>query len=578
MFKNIKRLIGDKDYSTFMKAVKILMLDAICHAFVYSTLFLMLTDLINQTVSYKKISIYSLLIIIMIYVRYKVLRKGNFIAFANGAEIIANLRIKMGDHIKKLNMGYFSKNNVGELTNILSNDLNDFEMLITHHMPELVKHFILMLYLSIYLIFFDTYLGGIQSGTLFIIFPISYFCSKKIKEVGKRAKKVRAKMLARIMEYSAGIEVFKTYNMTGERFNKLEKALNDVKKESINVELSGVPYILPMHIFSLVMYPVVLYIASQRYFNGAMSIQSLIMFVVISLAFTSVELNFSTVFVISRYFMLSVDKLLSVLDTEEISYKVDDYKFSNYNIEFKDVYFSYIKDKEVLKNINFTAKEGEMTALIGKSGSGKTTVLNLIARFFDVDSGEIKIGDYNIKNIYPDSLLKNISMVFQDVYLIQDTIYENIKIGKIDATEEEIIEAAKMANCHEFIEKLEDGYNTYVHEGGTTLSGGEKQRISIARAFLKNAPIILLDEATASLDVDNEHIIQKSIRNLIKGKTVIVIAHRLNTIKDAAQIIVFDKGEIVEKGKHEELILLNGEYKKMYTTMLEVKEIEFLKE
>lgn len=571
MLKDIKRLIGNEDYKIFTKAVKILMFDAICHAFVYSTLFLMLSDMINKSVSFKKIFTYSILIIIMIFVRYKILKRGNFIAFAEGAKIIANLRIKMGDHIKKLNMGYFSKNNVGELTNILSNDLNDFEMLITHHMPELVKSFVLMFYLSVYLIFFDPYLGSIQAGTLFIILPVSYLCSKNIKKVGQRAKKVRAKMLARIMEYSAGIEVFKTYNMTGERFAKLENSLNEVKRESINVELNGVPYILPMHIFSLIMYPIVLYLAVQRYFNGLLNLQDLTMFIVISLAFTNIELNFSTIFVISRYFTISVDKLLSVLDTEEIPYKVHDYKFSNYNIEFKDVDFSYIKGKKVLENINFIAKEGEMTALIGKSGSGKSTILNLIARFFDVDSGEIKIGDCNIKNIYPDSLLKNISMVFQDVYLIQDSIYENIKVGKADASEEEVIEAAKMANCHEFIENLENGYNTHVHEGGTTLSGGEKQRISIARAFLKNAPIVLLDEATASLDADNEHIIQKSIRKLIKGKTVIVIAHRLNTIKDANQIIIFEKGKIVEKGKHDDLMALNGEYKKMFSTMSEAK-------
>lgn len=571
MLKDIKRLIGNEDYKIFTKAVKILMFDAICHAFVYSTLFLMLSDMINKSVSFKKIFTYSILIIIMIFVRYKILKRGNFIAFAEGAKIIANLRIKMGDHIKKLNMGYFSKNNVGELTNILSNDLNDFEMLITHHMPELVKSFVLMFYLSVYLIFFDSYLGSIQAGTLFIILPVSYLCSKNIKKVGQRAKKVRAKMLARIMEYSAGIEVFKTYNMTGERFAKLENSLNEVKRESINVELNGVPYILPMHIFSLIMYPIVLYLAVQRYFNGLLNLQDLTMFIVISLAFTNIELNFSTIFVVSRYFTISVDKLLSVLDTEEIPYKVHDYKFSNYNIEFKDVDFSYIKGKKVLENINFIAKEGEMTALIGKSGSGKSTILNLIARFFDVDSGEIKIGDCNIKNIYPDSLLKNISMVFQDVYLIQDSIYENIKVGKADASEEEVIEAAKMANCHEFIENLENGYNTHVHEGGTTLSGGEKQRISIARAFLKNAPIVLLDEATASLDADNEHIIQKSIRKLIKGKTVIVIAHRLNTIKDANQIIIFEKGKIVEKGKHDDLMALNGEYKKMFSTMSEAK-------
>lgn len=572
VFKNIRRLIGEKDYKTFTTAIKILTLDALCHSLVYSTLFFMLYDLVNKNVTSQKIIIYSISILIMVFVRYKILKKGNMVAFAEGALIIANLRIKMGDYIKKLNMGYFSKNNIGELTNILSNDLNDFEMLITHHTPELIKSFILMLYLGIYLIFFDTFLGGIQAGSLLIILPLSYFCSKKIKKVGQEAKKVRAKMLARIMEYSSGIEVFKTYNMTGEKFENLENALNEVKKESIRVELSGVPYILPMQILSLLMFPITIYLAVQRYFTGHLSLQNLTMFIVISLAFTNIELGFSTIFVISRYFTISIDKLLSILELPEISYRDKDYKFTNFDIEFKNVNFSYIEGKRILKNINFLAKSGQMTALVGKSGSGKSTILNLIARFFDVDSGKIEIGGYDIKNLYPDSLLKNISMVFQDVYLIQDTIYENIKIGKIDASREEVIEAAKLANCHDFIENLENGYDTLVHEGGLSLSGGEKQRISIARAFLKNAPIILLDEATASLDVDNEYIVQQSIRKLIKGKTVLVIAHRLNTIKDSDQIIVFDKGEIIEKGRHEELIELNGMYKKMFTTMSEAKD------
>lgn len=572
VFKNIKKLIGEKDYKTFTTAIKILILDALCHSLVYSTLFFMLYDLVNKNVTFRKISIYSILILVMVLVRYKILKKGNMVAFAEGAFIIANLRIKMGDYIKKLNMGYFSKNNIGELTNTLSNDLNDFEMLITHHTPELIKSFILMIYLGVYLIFFDSFLGGIQAGSLLIILPLCYFCSKKIKRVGQEAKKVRTKMLARIMEYSSGIEVFKTYNMTGEKFESLENSLNEVKRESIRVELSGVPYILPMQILSLLMFPITIYLAVQRYFNGYLSLQNLTMFIVISLAFTNIELNFSTIFVVSRYFTISIDKLLSILELPEMSYRDENYKFSNFDIEFKNVDFSYIEGKKILKNINFIARSGQMTALVGKSGSGKSTILNLIARFFDVDSGKIEIGAYDIKNLYPDSLLKNISMVFQDVYLIQDTIYENIKIGKIDASREEIIEAAKLANCHDFIINLENGYDTFVHEGGTTLSGGEKQRISIARAFLKNAPIILLDEATASLDVDNEYIIQQSIRKLIEGKTVVVIAHRLNTIKDADQIVVFDKGEIIEKGKHEELVKLDGMYKKMFTTISEAKD------
>ena len=250
-------------------------------------------------------------------------------------------------------------------------------------------------------------------------------------------------------------------------------------------------------------------------------------------------------------------------------------KFKNYDIKFENVSFSYEKDKPVLKNISFEAKQGTSTALVGSSGSGKTTVTNLIARFWDCQSGIISIDGTDITKIYPEELLTNISMIFQDVYLVNDTVENNIKLGKPDATHEEVIKAAKDASCHEFITELENSYDTVVGEGGSTLSGGEKQRISIARALLKDTPIILLDEATASLDADNEHEIRKSLDKLIKNKTVITIAHKLNTIKNYDQIIVMSDGIIEEKGTHEELMKNRKRYYEMYTEMKKAQSNEY---
>ena len=249
--------------------------------------------------------------------------------------------------------------------------------------------------------------------------------------------------------------------------------------------------------------------------------------------------------------------------------------FKNYDIKFENVSFSYEKDKPVLKNISFEAKQGTSTALVGSSGSGKTTVTNLIARFWDCQSGIISIDGTDITKIYPEELLTNISMIFQDVYLVNDTVENNIKLGKPDATHEEVVKAAKDASCHEFITELENGYDTVVGEGGSTLSGGEKQRISIARALLKDTPIILLDEATASLDADNEHEIRKSLDKLIKNKTVITIAHKLNTIKNYDQIIVMSDGIIEEKGTHEELMKNRKRYYEMYTEMKKAQSNEY---
>ncbi|BDZ71316.1 hypothetical protein GCM10025861_18330 [Methanobacterium petrolearium] len=260
---------------------------------------------------------------------------------------------------------------------------------------------------------------------------------------------------------------------------------------------------------------------------------------------------------------MAADRVVATLNTKILPEPVDDMKIESFDIKFENVNFKY-QDTNVIKDLSCYIPEKNITALVGPSGSGKTTITSLIARFWDVDSGKIMIGGKNIKDIKNEHLLAGMSMVFQDVYLFNDTIYNNIKIGRVDASPEEVYEVARQANCHDFIQKLPDGYNTMVGEGGSTLSGGEKQRISVARAILKDAPIILLDEATASLDPENESKIQAAIRKLVKSKTVVVVAHRLYSISDADQILVIKGGKIVEQGKHEELLENGGTYYRMW--------------
>lgn len=350
-------------------------------------------------------------------------------------------------------------------------------------------------------------------------------------------------MISRTIEYTSGIEVFKSYSLTGEKFNRLRKVLEEVKRKSIFVELSGVPYILPTILIATISFPIALYFSVNMYISGQITTEQLITFSVLSLGLSGIVKTISGQFVEFRSLTLSIDKLDTLLNTPQVSFKHQEYAFPNYQIDFKKVNFEYTGGKPVLKNISFTAKEGEKTALVGTSGSGKSTVLNLIARFWDVKDGEICVCGTDTREVYPDELLRNISMVFQDVYLLNDTVIENIRMGNSEVTKEQVIEAAKLSHCHEFISELEEGYDTVIKEGGKSLSGGEKQRILIARALIKDAPIVLLDEATASLDADNEYEIQKSIRHITVGKTVIVIAHRLNTIKDSDNILVFEGGE-----------------------------------
>ncbi len=578
MFKKIKRLLGDKDYKLFVTPIKILAFDGIFHGLIYSMLFFTLMDLVKGTMQMKKLLIYTGIMVIALIARFFLLYQGYYKTQADGARIIARLRIRMGDYIRKLSLGYFNKNNIGTLSNIMTNDLYDFEMLITHMTADIVKLSILIVYLAICLIYSDVILGSIQVGIFILSLPIFFIASSKIKEAGKEAKVVRSDMLSKIIEYVKGIEVFKSYNMLGTRFKKFSEALNRVKKHSIKVEIIGIPYIIPMQLLVFLSFPILIYFATGKYLNNEIGVSELVIFMVVSLAFTNIGLAINMSMMVSRYFTLSIDKLLDVLDTKEIPYTLENHKFTDYSIKFENVNFSYLEDKQVLDNINFEAKMGTMTALVGPSGSGKTTILNLIARFYDVNKGSIKIGELDIKELNPDALLEQITMVFQDVYLLQDTIKENIKLGKQQASDDEVKEAAKKAYADMFIEKLPNGYDTLVHEGGSSLSGGEKQRISIARAFLKDAPIVLLDEATASIDVDNEYLIQQSIKELTKSKTVLVIAHRLNTIRHADQIIVFDEGKIIEKGNHDELMKKTGTYFKMYNEMEKAKNWELVEE
>lgn len=576
MFSKIKYLMGKDNYKRFKKSSLLVLLDSLFHAIIYSMLFLSMMDIVKNEVTKNKIITYTLLMLVLSVIRFLVLNKGYTGLQVHGAESIADLRIKMGDYIRDLYMGYFNKNNLGSLTNIMTNDLQDFEMLITHMLPDLLKFGILSLYLSIVILFVNFKLGMIQTGLFLLLIPVTINGGALVKKAGGKAKAIRSTMLSRVIEYASGIEVFKSYNMLGTNFKKLSNSMEELKKESINVELSGIPTIIITFGVIGISLPIMLYLAVNDLIAGKILKDNFIVFIMVALAQAASMKAFYVAFIQNRYYTLSIDRLMEVLGEKQVSYIKKEFEPENYNIKFEDVDFKYVKDKEVLSNINFTAKEREMTALVGASGSGKTTILNLIARFWDVDSGEIKIGNEKIVDIYPDSLMDKIGMVFQDVYLLNDTVYENIRMGNPKVGMEEVIKAAKIAHCHDFIVEMPQGYNTLIQEGGSTLSGGEKQRISIARALVKDAPIVLLDEATASLDADSEYEIKLAIEKLTENKTVIIIAHKLNTINRADQIVVFDNGEIKEKGSHAELMKLKGSYYSMYNSMMKSKEWEII--
>ena len=364
-----------------------------------------------------------------------------------------------------------------------------------------------------------------------------------------------------VNEYVRGLPIVKSFGQEAASIASMKKACRDSKKINIKIEMGFTPYNC-LHLFVLKLASVCLVlITALMTYQGEMELPIMLMFCMFSFTiFGSVESVNDSAHVLG-VIDSAMDKLEAIEQANYIDKNGKEIKLNSFDIEFDHVSFGY-DSREILHDISFKIPQNTTTAIVGRSGSGKSTLCSLLARFYDVDQGAIKINGINIKKFTCDSLLSNVSMVFQNVYLFHDTIKNNIKFGKSNASDEEIIAAAKKARCHDFIMTLPDGYNTIIGEGGSSLSGGEKQRVSIARAILKDAPIIILDEATASIDPENEHLIQEAISELTDGKTIITIAHRLATIQNADKILVIDEGKVVQQGIHHELIEQEGIYKR----------------
>lgn len=477
-----------------------------------------------------------------------------------GYEATADERVRLGDILKRVSLGFFSKNNMGELSAAATTDLSFLEMFAMNMVNTVVNGYITVIVLILFLACCSPLAGGIALAGVLLSGLFLHLLEARSRKNAPIHQKAQDDMVESSIEYLRGMQVVKAFKQEGVSIAGIRKAYRDSKQINIKIEVEYMPFNC-LHLFSLKAASIaIVAVAALLTYNGSMALPTMLMLDMFSfMIFGSVEAMNNAAHVLEV-----IDATLNKLDGIEHADIIDkdgkDVPLRNTDIAFHDVTFSYDKTP-VLKNISFSIPQGSTTAIVGPSGSGKTTICNLIARFYDVDCGEITIGGENIRSMTCDSLLRNISMVFQKVYLFHDTIENNIRFGNPNATQEEIMEAAQKARCHDFIMSLPDGYQTAIGEGGSTLSGGEKQRISIARAILKNANIVILDEATASIDPENEHLIQQAISELTIGKTVIVIAHRLATIEHADQILVVDKGEIVQKGTHQQLVQQEGLYR-----------------
>ena len=543
----------------------------------------------------------------------------NVLQSATGYEVFADMRMRLGDHLRKLPMGYFTEGNMGKISTVLCTDMVFIEECCMTVLSELVTFMISQGLMTLMMFAMDIRLG-IAALTVIIAFVIVGNCMMKTTLAHSRTKQEGSESLTEeVLDFAEGIGIIKSFNMLGEKSKSLSAEFEKSCKESIDFEKSYGPWARALYLTYGIGTSFMLAVAGLLYAKGEMAPDYMVGMVLFLFdLFISIESYYGQ---ITRLTVTaaSLDRIEEVFEAEELHDSVDialstDVKetrkhsadsamsekaketrdesgdialskdvnntwkesgdtgfFENTKeaqkdslVEYSDVSFGYT-GKNVLNHISFSMKKGEMTALVGPSGSGKSTIASLLARFWDIREGTIKLDGKDIKNISLGNLMDQISMVFQRVYLFKDTIYNNIAMGRPSATREEVIEAAKKARCYDLILSLPEGFDTVIGEGGASLSGGEKQRISIARCILKDSPIVILDEATASVDADNERAIQEAISELCKNKTLLVIAHRLKTIKDADHILVVSDGKIIERGNHDKLMEEDGIYARMFS-------------
>ncbi|KPU43000.1 putative multidrug export ATP-binding/permease protein [Oxobacter pfennigii] len=482
-----------------------------------------------------------------------------------GAAVSKKLRMSLGDKLKKIPLPRFTQGQVGQYVNTATSDVNSYEKILTHKAGDLAKNCSLSLTLIAFTGSIVPSAGVIMLCAFLLLIPALWISFRAVKKYGARKNAITAEAVSSMVEYATGIQTFRAYGVGGTKNKTVTAALKAFSDISFVYEVKIIPVGVMLSILVWLSLPLTMWTASIPWAQGRLDTISYLLLCMLPLFFAKLE---GTIFIdLTSYKNLTISKgqIMRVLNEPEEIKKAGLFEPKTHEITFSQVDFAYIPNEPVLKKAEFTAKNRKFTAMVGDSGSGKSTILNLISKYYEPQAGQILMGGKKIGGIAAERVLENISMVDQDVFLFDDTIGNNIRYARPDATDEEVVEACRAANCDEFIRKLEKGYDTFVGENGNRLSGGERQRLSIARAILKDSPILLLDEATASLDIENELAVKEAIVNLLRRKkTVVMIAHTLSIVKNADKILVVSRGEIAEQGTHEELLKRNGKYAAMW--------------
>lgn len=552
---------GRENGNKFKLSIVIGLVEALASAMKIPAIMYILIGLINKEAMGKYIGGSLAIMVIAIVIDIICKRFSTVLQTEGGYNASAFMRIKIAEHLRYLPMGYFNSNSIGEISSVTTNTMEMLGDIATRVVMLTTQGILETAMIVLMILIFDRRIGLISAAGVVIFFMINSIMQKSGKSDSEKKVLCDIELISQIMEYIQGISEVKSYNLLGKQAKRLNAANEACAEINTKMELLFVPYHFLQGAVTKITGAVIVICSAAFYINGTMSaVYSIGMTIAAFMLYSSLECagNYSSLL---HVVSVCVDKANAILELDTMDIDGKEIRPQSCDIELEHVSFSYDKRK-IIDDVSLSIPQRTTTAIVGSSGGGKSTLCNLIARFWDVDAGRVTLGGVDVKEYSMNSLMSNFSFVFQTVYLFADTIENNIKFGRQDATHEEVVEAAKKACCHDFISQLPDGYNTVIGEGGSSLSGGQKQRISIARAIMKDAPIVILDEATANVDPENEKELMDAVAALTKEKTIIMIAHRLKTVRHADRIVVVDKGRIVQQGTHEQLMQQEGIYRR----------------